>query len=254
MQRSTFRRSSALLAALLATAACGRPRDLPAQERQVEVPHAHAHATSAMLRPAPEADPHMRLSAARPRSPADSARAARVLAEMRRELARYHDVRAAEADGFKQFLPNVTMPVYHFTNWKSAVGEAFRFDAGKPTSLLYRKNRDGSFTLLGAMYTAPRRHGEEKLDERIPLSVARWHQHVNWCTPPKGEPARWREVREGKPVFGPLSPIATEAECGAVGGEFHPHLFGWMLHVNAFASDDWKEIWGEHHDHGGGHH
>jgi hypothetical protein len=125
-----------------------------------------------------------------------------------------------------------------------AVEEAFRFDPAKPTSLLYRHNADGSFTLIGAMYTAPRMVSEATLNQRIPLSVAQWHQHVNWCLPPRGELARWSEQRDGKPVFGPKSPIATASACDAVGGRFVPHLFGWMVHANVFASDDPKVIWG----------
>lgn len=189
-------------------------------------------------------DSHMRMTALRPPSPRDSARAAALAREIRTDLARYRDVRVAEADGFKPFLPNVPQPVYHFTNRAWAFEEAFRFDPAKPTSLLYRHNANGSFTLVGAMYTAPRSASESTLDARIPLSVARWHQHVNWCLPPRGELARWNEQRDGKPLFGPKSPIATESACTAVGGRFVPHLFGWMVHANVFASDDPTVVWG----------
>jgi hypothetical protein len=47
------------------------------------------------------------------------------------------------------------------------------------------------------MYAAPKRFGPEKLDARVPLSVAQWHKHVNWCVPRKGEMARWREQKGG---------------------------------------------------------
>lgn len=190
------------------------------------------------------ADVHMQMTALRPPSPRDSARAAALAREIRTDLAKYRDVRVAEADGFKPFLPNVPQQVYHFTNRTWAFEEAFRFDPAKPTSLLYRHDADGSYTLVGAMYTAPRSASESTLDARIPLSVARWHQHVNWCLPPRGGLARWNEQRDGTPVFGPRSPIATEAACSAVGGRFVPHLFGWMVHANVFASDDPKIVWG----------
>jgi hypothetical protein len=50
-------------------------------------------------------------------------------------------------------------------------------------------------------------------------------------------------------VFGPRSPIATQAACDAVGGRFFPRLFGWMVHVNAFAGTDPAVVWGgEGHD------
>jgi hypothetical protein len=61
---------------------------------------------------------------------------------------------------------------------------------------------------------------------------------------------RWRETKDGRPVFGPQSPIATLEACAAVGGRFHPRLLGWMVHVMAFAGDDAEVIWGAGHHHG----
>ncbi|HUL01722.1 MAG TPA: hypothetical protein VLV16_00680 [Gemmatimonadales bacterium] len=196
-------------------------------------------------------DLHMRFTPARPGSAADSARAAALVVQMRNALGRYRDVRSAEADGFRQFLPQVPQAIAHFTNWRYAVHAMFEFDPERPTSLLYRRRSDGSFELVGAMYTAPARTSEDALDARIPLGVARWHEHVNWCLPPRGARERWREVRDGAPVFGPRSPIATREACDAVGGRFRERIFGWMVHVNAFASDDPKVIWSVEHGAGG---
>jgi len=84
-------------------------------------------------------DPHMILTPPRAPNAADSGRAAALVRTMRAALARYRDVHVAEADGFRQFLPGVKQPVYHFTNWRWAMGEMFRFDAARPTSLLYRR-------------------------------------------------------------------------------------------------------------------
>jgi hypothetical protein len=190
-----------------------------------------------------EANPHLRLSTARPRTPEDSARGQALVATIRRELAKYRDVNVAIADGYEQFLPNVVLPVYHFTNTRYGLEAAFSFDASKPTSLLYRKNSDGTFALTGVMYTAPALLGEERLDRRIPLGLARWHQHINWCLPKRGEESRWRETRAGMPLFGPESPIASAEECAAVRGRFILRLFGWMVHINAFESDDPAVIW-----------
>jgi hypothetical protein len=81
----------------------------------------------------------------------------------------------------------------------------FRFNAAKPTSLLYRQEPDGKFVFLGVMYTAPARASLDELERRIPLAVARWHEHVNWCVPQAGHRERWRETRDGAPVFGPQS-------------------------------------------------
>ncbi len=198
-----------------------------------------------------DADPHMVLTPLRPATPADLARAAALVRTMRAALAHYRDVRLAEADGFRPFLPGVKQPVYHFTKWRWAAGEMFRFDPARPTSLLYRQGADDKFVLVGAMYSAPARASFDELDRRVPLGVARWHEHVNWCVPPRRQSgtARWRETRDGKPVFGPKSPIATAEACRAVGGRFLPRIFGWMVHVMAFEGDDPAVIWDAGHDH-----
>ena len=194
------------------------------------------------------ADPHMTMTPLRPANAADSSRAGALVRQIRVALDRYRDVRAAEADGYRQFLPNVKQPIYHFTNRRSALAEVSRFDPAKPTSLLYRQDADGRFVLEGVMYSAPARTSQDELDRRVPLSVTRWHEHVNWCLPKWGQADRWREVRDGKPVFGPKSPIATADACNAVSGRFYPRLFGWMVHVMAFESDDPKVIWSAGHD------
>jgi hypothetical protein len=192
-------------------------------------------------------DLHMRLTPSRPGSAADSARAAALVVEMRDVLGKYRDVRVAQADGFRQFLPKGPQAITHFTSWRYALRAMFQFDPTRPTSLLYQRHPDGAFELVGAMYTAPARTSEDDLNARIPLSVARWHQHVNWCLPPRGARERWFEVRNGERVFGPQSPIATREACDAVGGRFRERLLGWMVHVNAFASDDPKVIWRVEH-------
>ena len=208
---------------------------------------AHDHGMS------PEAmnsEHHMEMTAQRHGVAGDSARAAGVAALLRDALKPYADTTAAVADGYKMFMPqNRNQKVYHFTNNRNAMKELFRFDPAQPTSLLYKKGTDGRLQLVGAMYTAPKRFGPDKLDARVPLSVAQWHKHVNWCVPKKSETARWTEQKDGHSVFGPASPIATKAECDAVGGVFHDTVFGWMLHANVFAGNDPKAIWAD--DHGG---
>jgi len=152
------------------------------------------------------------------------------------------------ADGYRMFAPQIkNQRVYHFTRGWNAVQEAFRFDPAKPTSLLYARGSDGTLHLIGGMYTAPKRWSADKLDERIPLSVARWHKHVNWCIPPRGQRARWLERANGAPVFGPESPIATKAACDAVGGTFYADPLGWMVHANVMTSSDPALIWGDDH-------
>ncbi|HEX8849538.1 MAG TPA: hypothetical protein VF761_08405 [Gemmatimonadaceae bacterium] len=193
-------------------------------------------------------NPHMRMTATRPATRADSVRARALVDTLRRALARYRDVSVATRDGFRMFAPQVkNQRVYHFTrNW-NAVKAAFHFDPARPTSLLYTKDASGKFNLVGAMYTAPRRATEADLDARVPLSIARWHEHVDICVPKRGDAERWKETRNGQLLFGPAGSIATKADCDAANGRWLEHLFGWMVHANVFASDELGEIWGDHH-------
>ena len=195
--------------------------------------------------------PHLDLTPVRKPAPGDSARAAKVVVELRRGIAKYRDVTVAMADGFHMFAPEAReQPIYHYIHPTRTMRENARFDPTRPSSLLYRKRADGSLELLGAMYTAAGRATLDELDARVPLSVARWHRHVNYCFPT--DRRRITETRNGQPLFGPVGTIATRAECEKAGGTFTPQLFGWMVHANVFASDDPRVIWGGEHDHGHG--
>ena len=207
--------------------------------------HAAMAAEHAMAGMVSNEDLHMRLTPLRSPAPGDSTRAAEILAVMRRELARYRDVHAAEAAGFRNFIPAAAAPVQHFTKLRWAFQARNGLDPARPTSLLYQRAADGSLTLVGAMFTAPPQTSDAELDARLPLSIARWHQHINWCLPPLADARRrWAETKNGQPVFGPKSPIATAEACEAVGGRFRPRLFGWMVHVMAFSDGD---PWNAHH-------
>jgi len=186
---------------------------------------------------------HMQMTPLRPGTAADSIRAAAIVAELRVAIDKYRNVKAAEADGFKMFAPQIeNQRVYHFTKGLWAIENQFRFNPAKPTSLLYRRDRQGNFVLIGAMYTAPKRYSVAELDERVPTSIAQWHKHVNWCIPRLASRSRWTEVKNGRPVFGPLG-VSTREECDLAGGRFHEEVLGWMVHANVFESD----IWGDHH-------
>jgi hypothetical protein len=192
---------------------------------------------------------HLRLTEARKPTRADSVRGDSIVAVLRASLAKYRDVKVAEREGFQIFAPELkNQPVFHFTHYGWAIQAHYGFDPARPPSLLYRKDAKGRFELVGAMYTAPADATPEELDARVPLSMARWHLHVNICTPqPVWDREAWARRKNGQLVFGPASPIATRSECEKEGGRFHPRLFGWMVHVNAFESDPW----GQEHAKGG---
>lgn len=217
---------------------------------------------------------HMTMTEPRPETPVDRARAQEIIETMRRDLSKYKDYRVAEADGYKPFQPTLPQDVYHFANRNLTVGEYLgNFDLAHPGSLLYEKEPLGGWKLVGAMYDGPPNATPEQLDKLIPLGIGRWHAHTNICLPPgitkqdvqngnvgarmrpditsaidrplgrslsDGEAARLRYGYMADPRFGFAGTISTAAECTAVGGNFHPQIFGWMIHVYPFASEDPK--------------
>jgi hypothetical protein len=171
---------------------------------------------------------HMAFTDLRPANDADKARAAILVADLQQALAKYGDYHVAEADGFKPFHPEFKQQkVVHFTKAWYAIKAEFAFDPLEPTSLLYQRTPDGGYKLIGAMYTDRKNATLDQLNERVPLSVARWHRHVNFCIPARGvdmKTADWTK-------FGPTGSIATKESCDAVGGRFFPQVYGWMVHV-----------------------
>src|SRR5438094_9826042 len=112
---------AALLQYVLVTACHRNAGSVPVDDQEVAAPeqhpdeHAAMAAEHAMAGMVSNEDLHMRLTPLRSPAPGDSTRAAEILAVMRRELARYRDTHAAEADGFRNFIPAAAAPVQHFT-------------------------------------------------------------------------------------------------------------------------------------------
>jgi hypothetical protein len=185
-------------------------------------------------------DPHMAMTKPRPLEPGDKARSEAILAAAKKVAERYRDYRKAEADGYEIFMPQQHQDVYHFV---LHTGDSdSNFDPENPHVLLYRKT-DGAnpeYELVGVMYTAPHDATEEQLNARIPLSIARWHIHLNMCIPPQQGQRDWLT---GDVEFGLNGSITTPEACSAAGGRFLPHLAGWMTHVYPFETDPSK-IWG----------
>ena len=115
--------------------------------------------------------PHMYMTALRSAQPEDWTKADAIAWQLRESIEKYKDYRAALADGFRIFMPNLPQSEYHFTNYYNGYLESFTFDPARPTSLLYKKTKTG-YDLIGAMYTMPKRVNEEQLNERVPLSIA----------------------------------------------------------------------------------
>jgi hypothetical protein len=187
---------------------------------------AEAAAVNDMIRGGHDAHSlHMQMTAPRAQAPGDVRRANEIVAQLRGGIEKYRDYHVALDDGFKIFLPNIPQPEYHFTSYKNGFLGAFSFDPERPTSLLYRKTSTG-YELVGAMYTMPKRASEDKLNERVPLSIASWHLHTNLCLPPRDQ-----RLSADYTKFGLKGSIATQEACDAAGGRFMPSVFGWMVHV-----------------------
>jgi hypothetical protein len=182
---------------------------------------------------------HMYMTTLRPSKAGDQQKADSVVAAAKAAMAPYQDYRKALADGYEIFLPDVPQPQYHFTKHEYGREAWLHFDPLKPTSLLYKKTNDGGYKLVGVMYTDRVDATEEELNERIPLSVASWHQHINFCKAPAGQKAAYFGP-DAK--FGLLGSITTKEACESAGGEFRPHLFGWMVHVYPYEASP-KKIW-----------
>ena len=74
------------------------------------------------------------------------------------------------------------------------------------------------------MFVAPEGATEDALDARIPLSVARWHRHLDVAAGRRGNEAS-------------LSPATTASACEAVGGRFRSES-RYMVHVMVDSGDD----------------
>ncbi len=192
--------------------------------------------------------PHMRMTALRRPRSGDQQRADEIVKQARQAIERYKDYKVALAEGYQIFIPNLPQNMYHFNNSWYGLESDRRFNVAHPTSLLYEKTAAGGYRLIGVMYTAPPDMTEDMLDQRIPLSVAQWHQHVNLCLP--------RRQMEG--LFDPASrfgingSITTSEECERAGGRFFPRLFGWMVHLYPYEQKS-DQMWSVERQIGPGH-
>ena len=201
-------------------------------------PDASMHAMHSMEGHHLDMGPHMKMTALRTPQPGDAEKAQKVVDVARGVMEKYKDYHLALSDDFKIFHPELPQKIYHFTNYRYAFEAAFKFNPEHPTSLLYEKEGDG-YRLVGLMYTAPKRFTEDDLNERIPLSIAQWHEHVNFCRAPAG---RRPEALGPHPKFGLRGSITTKEECDAAGGEFLPIVFNWMVHLYPLEKDS-AQIW-----------
>ena len=187
---------------------------------------------------------HMTVTPLRPKQPGDEEKAKAVVAAVKAVMDRYKDYRKALADGYAIANPKLEQPQYHFNNEANAREADVHFDPSKPTSLLYRRTPTQRYKLEGVMFTARPNATEDELNERIPLSVAHWHEHTNFCAAP---PTKVKEYHGAHPRFGMFGSIHSKEACDAEGGTFYPYMFTWMIHVFPYESD-FKEVFSMNDD------
>jgi hypothetical protein len=171
---------------------------------------------------------HMCITPLRAKQSGDEERAKALVAQVKASIEKYKDYKKAIADGYIQGNPEVVQPQYHFTNKANIRLADMRFDPSKPSSLLYRQTPTQRFKLEGVMFTDSTSASEDELNERVPLSVARWHEHTNFCGAPANKVNEYHGVH---PKFGMFGSIHTAEACKAEGGTFMPVIFSWMIHV-----------------------
>jgi hypothetical protein len=234
---ATFFAAAVGLLACASSSSCAKTSQ-PAKpiSHETEMPGGMAHMSG-----------HMYMTTLRGKKPGDQAKADAIVTAAKAAMQPYEDYHNALADGYQIFLPNLPQAQYHFTKAGNGLAARRHFDPLKPTSLLYRKTSDGGYKLIGVMYTDRVDANEDELNDRIPLSIARWHQHINFCKAPAGQLAAYFGPNA---KFGLLGSIHTQEACDAAGGVFLPHVFGWMVHVYPYESDPQK-IWSvDDDDHG----
>jgi len=187
---------------------------------------------------------HMYVTPLRPIQPGDPEKARAIVAQVKAAIERYKDYHKALADGYVIGNPNVDEPQFHF-NKEANVKEAEQhFDPTRPSSLLYFQTPTQRYKLEGVMFTVPPNATEDELNDRIPLSIVRWHKHTSFCAAPAN---RVKEYLGKHPKFGMFGSINTADACKAEGGTFYPVIFTWMIHVFPY-EDDLKDVFSMNDD------
>ncbi len=187
-----------------------------------------ARVAVAQAGPPAMAHPHMSLTATRPGTAADTARALAVVARLRTAIAPYQTLEAATAAGFRARRDSGTVmegQLLHMGRGVRQKDAVQPFDPSAPQALLYRRGGDGRMQLAGAMYVAPLPASLDSLDAMIPLSVAHWHRHLNVC------------ISAYRGSFRRFPNATTAKACETAGGRFRAES-RYMIHVMIDAGND----------------
>lgn len=187
---------------------------------------------------------HMYVTPLRPAQPGDEEKVKAVVAQVKASIERYKDYKNALADGYAIGNPNVNEPQFHFISQANTAEAEKHFDPTKPSALLYFQTPKQRYKLEGVMFTVPPNASEDELNNRIPLSIVRWHKHINFCAAPAD---KVKEYLGKHPKFGMFGSINSPEACKAEGGTFFPTIFTWMIHVFPY-EDNLKDIFSMNDD------
>ena len=176
--------------------------------------------------------PHMIMTPYQPITTSDITRMNAIVQNAHVCFDKYQDYHVALQDGYQIFAPTIPQDIYHFANVQSFAEAQTTFDLAHPSALLYKKMGDG-YKFVGVMYSAPANVTAEQLNQRIPISIAPWHLHVNFCLP-AGDTEQ--TLFNANSLFGLAGTISTQAQCSKVGGTFYSSMYGWMVHIPLFGS------------------
>jgi len=177
---------------------------------------------------------HMCITPLRPMQPDDEEKVKALINQIKAAIEKYKDYKKALADGYIIGNPKVDQRQYHFTNNTNVRLADTQFDPTRPSSLLYYHTPTERYRLEGVMFTDSTSATEDELNQRIPLSIARWHEHTNFCAAPAN---KVYEYHGENPKFGMFGSIHTAEACKAGGGTFFPIIFSWMIHVFPYETD-----------------
>jgi hypothetical protein len=176
--------------------------------------------------------PHMIMTPYQPITTSDITRMKAIVQNAHVCFDKYQDYHLALKDGYRIFALDIPQDIYHFANVQSFAEAQTTFDLAHPSALLYKKVT-GGYKFVGVMYSAPANVPVEQLNQRIPISIAPWHLHVNFCLP-GGDTEQ--TLFHANSLFGLTGTISTQAQCSQVGGTFYSSMYGWMVHIPLFGS------------------
>lgn len=163
-----------------ANTAAAQPQTLVSAAAPADAGATHVHdtaaATSAADNPMSEGTAHSH-GAEVPVTEDQLTAAAKFVADVKADTAKYQDIQAAFAAGYVQLTQDLPGIAAHFVNPRY-LADGEMMNPEKPEFLLYTKRLDGNWRLVGTMFY------DEKNTEAAPSyfgPLDQWHLHENLC-------------------------------------------------------------------------